>query len=261
MHGWKPIRRRRGRWAAFTLIELLVVISIIAILVALLLPALSQARKTATKTQCAARMRQINASFLAYATDVDGRLPDTGSGGKPITGTIPNVASNNWERDIAEDLRRNYINANYEMFQCPQMVGNDFTVNGFEAGTRDYWLAAWAGDAIRATTYFAMTSVVVDPDLYSFVQPDLVSGERKDFRVTNMEQATDMLVLSDFVHYGAYLSPPDWFTPHRTASGIPEGANQAFLDGHVAWKTYNKMLEEYGPNGTYYWNSASPAWW
>lgn len=54
---------------AFTLIELLVVISIIALLIAILLPALSNARDSARRTQCLAQQKQMATSSIAFATD------------------------------------------------------------------------------------------------------------------------------------------------------------------------------------------------
>lgn len=54
---------------AFTLIELLVVISIIALLISILLPALGQARESARRAECLARIKALVFVNYTYAQD------------------------------------------------------------------------------------------------------------------------------------------------------------------------------------------------
>jgi len=59
---------------AFTLVEMLVVVSIIGVLAALLLPALSNAKRSASRAGCLSNLRQLSLASKLYTGDNNGRL-------------------------------------------------------------------------------------------------------------------------------------------------------------------------------------------
>jgi len=73
-------RRQHGQKAAgFTLIELLVVISIIALLAAILFPIFSRARENARRASCASNLRQLGLAVAQYTQDYDEIFPNATS--------------------------------------------------------------------------------------------------------------------------------------------------------------------------------------
>src|SRR5436309_2071572 len=69
-------RSEPGGRTGFTMIELLVVTAIIGLLAAMLLPALSNAREKAKRSNCVSNLHQLGLAYTAYSSDYAGRYPN-----------------------------------------------------------------------------------------------------------------------------------------------------------------------------------------
>jgi prepilin-type N-terminal cleavage/methylation domain-containing protein len=124
----KQIRTQRG---GFTLIELLVVIAIIAILAGLLLPALSNAKLAALRTQCLSQQKQIGLASHMYSNDSQDYavFPNWGTKNTgwlyaPVGGAPPPL-SNPLEAAYEGGLLWTYVGKNWRVYRCPADKTND----------------------------------------------------------------------------------------------------------------------------------------
>jgi prepilin-type processing-associated H-X9-DG protein/prepilin-type N-terminal cleavage/methylation domain-containing protein len=107
--------RGKAGLQAFTLVELLVVIAIFGILAALLLTAISQAKKSAQRIQCASNVRQLGLALQEFVTD-DNVYP-FGQGG---------VAEDpSWmqalEEQMQHDSLKNTVLETNGVWRCPNL--------------------------------------------------------------------------------------------------------------------------------------------
>jgi prepilin-type N-terminal cleavage/methylation domain-containing protein len=102
----------RAARKGFTLVELLIVIGIIAVLIAILMPALSAAKESARRVQCANNLKQIGAAVTMFATD-NNRYPYYGS----------NWYSWMYARDYFE--LTSIYGATDQIFTCPTNQSNN----------------------------------------------------------------------------------------------------------------------------------------
>ncbi|MCS7338003.1 MAG: DUF1559 domain-containing protein [Verrucomicrobiae bacterium] len=249
----------------FTLIELLVVIAIIAILAALLLPALNAAKERARRIKCINNHRQLGIALLSYASDNNENLP-----------RVPNDKfSGDWPHDLPWDFADLIVNAGAkrEVFYCPGLTAgvNEADINRWwefrppsQSGTprriigmamyiqrtpddRRGWPTGNSrpGECYNGCRFYGRVTETNRPAL-----TELVTDENMSL---NNTQPYNFRVPSENVpsYLGGAYRPP-----HLGKSGLPEGGNILFLDGHVSWRKFQEMLVRYrcpSSSTPYYW--------
>lgn len=217
----------------FTLIELLVVIAIIAILAAILFPVFSRARENARRASCQSNLKQIGLGLAQYTQDYDERL-------------VPNDDQGNVIRRHYAELIMPYIKSE-QVFRCPSAAGSQNECNPFG----------------RFPVSYALNQ------LYE-LDNSALGVSRRMFRANNaislagIEDVARTVFIGDTQNQGAgteenycyqvigsvvnSTTPPATFG-RTNSQGVfvnrhLDGANWAFMDGHVKWMPISKIVEQ-----------------
>lgn len=236
----------------FTLIELLVVIAIIAILATVLFPVFARARENARRTSCMSNMKQLGIGMLMYAQDYDERFYG-GSRVAPVLGQawVDIGRGGGWAGASYPYVK------NTQVYKCPSDTnkgsGSDLPVSyAFNVYTASTVLANHQNPSMGilfseiSGSSVNMTDPMEAGSLLSSVIDDgkillTVASIGLPICCTNTgatayhTRGAGVLFYDKNTGVTSRLDDSVEPGPHPTQPRHFDGANYAFIDGHVKW--------------------------
>jgi len=230
--------RKNGSW--FTLIELLVVIAIIAILASLLLPALSNAKESSRKIQCANNLKQIAYGISFYVNDFNGWFPAT----EEPSNTM--AFKNQMLAGSSPDYKEGYIAGGVKMFDCPSDTTKTPEV--------DFW-PYWGITKNISYGYNEKVGGNWHPGTGSETMPGLGVVRIRGHRINWFKKSSSSILICDvdrnvddwinyFIAWKCSAPYDDRASKVATYPHHGNGGNYSFIDGHIKWGTKLGYLNE-----------------